>query len=301
MPTRPPNPDLSTIQRWFQSVISHPQGISSGIDTEEAQKLIAMKRSELEQVIRRSKNLTAEERLGIYANAYYARLLECLRESFPVLAKTLGHEVFDEFAFDYLQQYPSKSYTLNRLGDHFAKFLDDTRPDRTYAAASPQPDWPDFLIDLARLEWNIEKVFDGPGNEAKPILLAGDLQKLSAEQFGQSKLIPVVSLQLLEFKFPVNDYYTSARKAKESSDCPPPPDARRQFLALTRRDFVVRRTELSEPQHALLAALKELQPVTQAISAAADYTDSTPEQFATQIGQWFQAWTAAGFFARIEF
>jgi len=300
MPTPPSNPDLSTLQRWFQSVISHPQGISSAIDTEEAQKLIAMKRSELEQVIKRSKNLTAEERLGIYANAYYARLLECLRESFPVLAKTLGHDVFDEFAFDYLQQYPSKSYTLNRLGDHFAKFLDDTRPDRTEAAPSPQADWPDFLIDLARLEWNIEKVFDGPGNEGQPILLASDLQKLTAQQFGQSKLIPVVSLQLLEFRYPINDYYTAARKAKETSDCPPPPEPRRQFLALTRRDFIVRRSELSAPQHALLTALKEARPVTEAITAAADHTHSTPEQFAVEIGQWFQTWTAAGFFERIE-
>jgi hypothetical protein len=300
MPPPPSHPDLSTIQRWFQSVISHPQGISTAIDTEEAQKLIAMKRSELEQVIKRSKNLSAEERLGIYANAYYARLLECLRESFPVLAKTLGHDVFDEFAFDYLQQYPSKSYTLNRLGDQFAKFLDDTRPDRTDATPSPQADWPDFLIDLARLEWNIEKVFDGPGNEGKAIVLAGDLQKLTAEEFGQSKLIPVVSLRLLEFKFPINDYYTAARKAKETSDCPPPPEPRRQFLALARRDFVVRRTELSQAQHALLAALRESQPVAQAIAAAADCADSTSEQFASEIGQWFQAWTAAGFFERIE-
>src|SRR5215218_8416472 len=123
-------PELDVVQKWFQAVISHPDGVEGGVEGDAAQGLIRMKRAELEQVIRRSKNLTAEERMGVYANAYYARLMECLRESFPVLAKTLRREVFDEFAFDYLQRYGSRSYTLNRLGDRFAAFLEETRPVR---------------------------------------------------------------------------------------------------------------------------------------------------------------------------
>src|SRR5436190_20079410 len=148
-----PPSELSALQRWFHTIITHPAAVGDAIDSEKAQALIRMSRDQLESIIRRSKNLTAEQRIGIYANAYYARLMECLRESFPILARALGQETFNDFAFEYLQRYPSRTYTLNRLADHFAQFLEETRPDRPVDGSQPPISWPDFLIDLARLEW----------------------------------------------------------------------------------------------------------------------------------------------------
>jgi hypothetical protein len=291
-----PNPDLNTVQRWFQSVISHPDGVAGGIDAEEAQKLMRLRRSELEKVIRRSKNLSAEERLGIYANAYYARLLECLRESFPVFCKALGRELFDEFAFDYLQRFPSTSYTLSRLGDRFAEFLEETRPDKGAGAV----DWPDFLIDLARLEWTIEQVFDGPGVENERLLSAADLRGIDPGRFGEGRLRTVVCLTLLTFKYPVNEYYTAARKVAEEAEAPDAPSPGAQYLALTRREYVVRRIVLSAAQHALLTGLKEGRRVNDAIALAAEQWAGDEVAFAAAIGQWFVEWSAAGLFWRFE-
>jgi len=290
--------DLNTVQRWFQAVITHPDGVESGIDAQAAQELIALKRSELEKIIRRSKNLTAEQRLGIYANAYYARLIECLRESFPVLARTLGREVFDAFAFDYLQRYPSTSYTLNRLGDRFAEFLNQTRPDRTEGTGAPE--WPDFLIDLARLEWNIEQVFDGPGVEKERVLGVEDLRGMDGAKFGEARIVPVVCLRLLEFRYPVNDYYTAVRKLREGEAMPGPPAAGKQYLALTRREYVVRRIEVSGAQHALLWRLQEGSTVGEAIAASASLWQGDTAAFADAIRRWFSDWSAAGLFARMQ-
>ena len=64
--------DLDVVQRWFQAVISHPGGIERGMESAEAQKRIAIRRDELERVVRRSRRLDAGERLSVYANAYYA-------------------------------------------------------------------------------------------------------------------------------------------------------------------------------------------------------------------------------------
>jgi hypothetical protein len=293
-------PDLGTVQRWFQSVISHPDGVAGGVEAEEAQRLMRLRRSELEKVIRRSKNLSAEERLGIYANAYYARLLECLRESFPVLCKALGRELFDEFAFDYLQRYPSQSYTLSRLGDRFADFLEETRPDRAAPGETPAVDWPDFLIDLARLEWTIEQVFDGPGVEGMALLSAADLRGIEAARFGEARLRPVVCLKLLTFKYPVNEYYTAARRLGEATEAPDTPAPGTQYLALTRRDYVVRRIVLSAAQHALLTALEEGVKVNDAIALAAAKWNGDETMFARAIGEWFEQWSAAGIFERVE-
>ena len=290
--------DLNTVQRWFQAVITHPDGVESGADAEAAQELIALKRSELEKIIRRSKNLTAEQRLGIYANAYYARLVECLRESFPVLARTLGREVFDAFAFDYLQRYPSKSYTLNRLGDGFADFLNETRPDETKGAGAVG--WPDFLIDLARLEWSIEQVFDGPGVERERVLSMEDLRGMDAAIFGEARIVPVVCLRLLEFRYPVNDYYSAVRKLRDGDTTPELPLPGEQFLALTRRDYIVRRIELSGAQHALLSALQEGATVEDAIAVSASLWEGDASALADAIRGWFSDWSAAGLFARID-
>ena len=60
------------------------------------------------------------DRLAIYRGPITPRLLECLQAEFPVLATALGEELFNEFAFAYLQAYPSRSYTLDHLGRDFA-------------------------------------------------------------------------------------------------------------------------------------------------------------------------------------
>src|SRR5260221_14284139 len=192
--------ELNHLQRWFQEVITYADGVDSGVSSEEAQRLIQLGPGQLERVITRSRALTAAERLAIYANAYHTRLLECLGEVFPMLKRTLGDEAFDGFAFGYLQEYPSRSYTLNELGRHFPRYLEDTRP----AADCTEPDlsgagssveaadeWPDFLIDLAHLEWAIYEVFDGPVVEGQAPLRAEQLLDLQPEQCPEAPLEPV--------------------------------------------------------------------------------------------------------------
>src|SRR5271166_2747232 len=98
--------DLGEIQRWMQAVLMHPVGVAEGVASAEARGHIAVGPDQAEAVVTRSRALTALERLAIYSYAYYARLLECLREEYPVLKHALGDELFDAFSAEYLQQYP---------------------------------------------------------------------------------------------------------------------------------------------------------------------------------------------------
>lgn len=290
---------LRALQSWLQAVITHPEGVRDGALSPEAQRVIRLSRGEVESVIRRSRNLTSEERLGIYANAYYARLLECLAEVYPVLARALGEEVFNSFAFEYLQRYPSRSYTLTRLGESFPRFLAETRPDLDGEGRPPaEPSWPDFLIDLARLEWEIGQVFDGPGVEGRPLLAADELQAIPPERFGEARLEPVVCLRLLSFRFPVNAYYTGSRRAGDEEEVPIPGPGE-EHLALTRRDFVVRRYPLTRSQLALLSALTAGRPVAAAVAAAAEVSELDDDALAAQLQGWFRFWTAQGLFQRV--
>ncbi len=301
LPSSEAAPALCAVQRWFHAVVTHPDGVDAGVESDAAQAIAPLSREQLEEMVTQSSKVSARDRLAIYANAYYARLIECLGESFPVLKRTLGEEVFNGFAFSYLQQYPSRTYTLNRLGDGFARHLDETRPDRAEqlpTGEKPAVDWPDFLIDLATLEWTIEQVFDGPGIEAKPTLGAEDLAAISPEAWPGLRLRLVPCLHLLRQRFPVNDYYSAVRQAQNSEHVPlPGPDE--CFLAITRRHYVVRRVPLSLPQYELLASLKKGEPVGAAIAAAASTSDLDDAYLALQLRQWFRFWAEHQFFDAI--
>lgn len=294
-------PDLNAVQRWFQAVITHPAGVDGGVASEDAQRIINMKRDELERIVTRSEKLSAAERLGVYANAYYARLLECLGESFPMLRRALGgDDVFNGFAFDYLQAYPSTSYTLDRLADNFPRFLAETRPDLDADGKPPsEPSWPDFLIDLAMLELAIGQVFDGPGAEGQATLDAESARSIPALRWPEARLVTVPCLRLLRFGHPVNAWYSAVRAAADDAELLPP-DPSDEYVALTRRDYVVRRIPLTEPQYALLDALQRGQTVGNAIAAATVVTDVTDGALAAQLMRWFTEWSAAQLFEKVE-
>ncbi len=319
-PVSPEGPELDVVEKWFQAVITHPGGVAAGLGSEEAQRRLPVASGELGTVVAPSRSLTAEERLGIYAHAYYARLLECLADCFPVLARALGPEVFQSFAFEYLQRYPSRSYTLDRLGEDFPRFLAETRPegdplDPSSPARDETPAWPDFLIDLARLEWAIAKVFDGPGVEGQPLLRPEDLETLGPERFAAARLRPVACLRLLACRYPVNAYYTAARRAMhaqsenadgenvenaEDVEDVPVPEPAAEHVVLTRVDFVVRRHDLTAFQYILLEALAEGARVADAIAHVAEATDFPEEDLAAAIRESFRLFAARGFFQALR-
>ncbi len=132
-------PRLEQIQRWMQSVIMHKGGVAEGVGSPEARQHIDIALDELESVVERSRALSSANRLEIYVNAYYARLLECLDEEFAVTRWAMGEDLFGAVAFGYLQHYPSQSYTLGHLGARFPRYLGESR---LHASAAPAGDAP---------------------------------------------------------------------------------------------------------------------------------------------------------------
>jgi hypothetical protein len=286
---------LARIQRWMQTAIAHPAGVEEGVACAEARQHLDVAQERIEQVLTRSQAQTALERLSIYGSAYYARLIECLREEFPVLLHALGEEIFDGFAVGYLQQYPSQSYTLFKLAAHFPRYLLESCPEPAQAedgAAS----WPRFLIDLATLELTFNEVFDGPGSEGVRLLDAAQLGSLPAERLPEARLVCVDCLRLLAFRYPVHTYFTAVRR-KEEVEIPAAADT---FLAVTRRDYVVRHHELSRPAYELLSALLAGRSIGTALEQAACVAGPEVDHLAANLRQWFYDWAASGFFRAVD-
>jgi hypothetical protein len=263
---------LEQLQLWLQAVIAHPGGVEKGV---------------LEDIIPPTSRQTSDERLGVYATAYYLRLVDCLREFFPCLRSAMGDEIFDDFALAYLQKHPSQSYTLHHLADQFANFLAQTKS---------SAGWEDFFVDLARLEHAIEIVFDDEGPEEPSPPGRGQGEGLaSAPLSPQSTLSLVPGFQLLSFRYPVSSFYTAWKHSEGPALLDPQP----QFIALFRRDYIVRRHELTHVQHSLLAALQAGESLEQAvggITPQAFAAGQTADLLAADLRDWFEYWARAGFF-----
>src|SRR5262249_29150212 len=160
-------------------------GVEEGVASDPARQIIDVPPELAESVVTRSRALSGLERLAIYGRSYYARLLECLRESYPVLAHALGEEAFDAFAIAYLQKYRARSDRPNDLGANFRRYLRESGP-----AEEQHESWSDFIIDLATLEWTYNEVFDGPGVEGQPLFDAEALRTIPPERWPEARLVP---------------------------------------------------------------------------------------------------------------
>lgn len=288
---------LGMMQRWFHAVITHPDGVTAGAGAAEGGEEM------IDAHLTRSQALDAAGRLSVYADAYFARLIECMGEVFPMMRKFLGEETFDSFAFDYLKEMPSRSYTLHHLGRHFADWMEKSRPraeaEAGVAPVSAGPDWPELLVDLARFEWAIYETFDGPGMEGQSPLNADDLLDLPPAEWDDVRLKPAPCLSVLTSRFPVNAFYTALRHAAEGEDVTPP-EAQRAWIALNRRKYIVQRYDLTQPQHDLLHAVLNGKPLGEALDAAANVWPGSDTELGPALRQWFRDWAAWEFFTGVE-
>jgi hypothetical protein len=251
--------NLDSTQRWVQHVITDLDGVAAGVATAPGATAVWA-----EEVVRGNTRLGAHDRLALYSRTYQRRLTGCLRESYPGLAHALGEELFDDFALEYLRTKPSRSYTLAALGADWPEHLDATRPDR-YLPVHEREGWPDFLVDLARLERTFFEVYDAPGVEGQRLPTAAALPPadLDAAWHGAT-ITPVACLRLVQAHFPVGAYLVAVRRGEK----PPLPQRGPVFEAVSRRDYVVTITELDARGHALLVRLLAGVPVDSAARAA---------------------------------
>jgi len=282
---------LDQIQHWMQTVISWPAGVEAGIASEAAQSKIPLESDALDTVVTASSQMTSLERMGIYANAYYARLLECLSEEYPALVCAMGKTAFGAFSMEYLQNYPPSSYTLGELGAHFPQFLREHRPPAEEEAVN----WTDFLIELATLERIYSEVFDGPGIEQETLLTAESLNSIKPEDWPALSLKMAPCFRLLQFQFPVHEFITNVRQGNAT----PIPEQQTTYLAITRRNFIVRREAITQAEYFLLSKIQQGLKLGDAITLFAESGLMEPDELGLQLHQWFKSWTTAAYFIAV--
>ena len=265
--------DLPVAQRWLQEFIISPA------DTDEealsSERVAAHYSGDVSQVVTASGTLTSVERAGVYRGMYLQRLQDALDADYPVVHDWLGETQFVRLVTGYVREHPSRSYTLNRLGDRL--------PD--YVASLPKFERQGLLHDLARFELAVTETFD---EVEKPALTSEAISEVPESAWETARFKPIAALRLLRFDYPVDRF----KQAYRDGLAYPDPVAQKTQLVVYRRDYRVFWLSLPEPAFGLLQALVRGEALGEALERA--ILEGGAEEEA--LSGWFQDWLQAGLF-----
>lgn len=234
----------------------------------------------VEHVVNESQRLSAVKHLDIYRYSYIARLRSCMQSQFSALCYALGKELFELFADQYLDTYPSETYTLNTLGEKFPAFLEETRPD---AAQEEKESWPDFMIELAGFEYALSVIFD-EHNEETNATATMDTHDESL------KLTPV--FHLFHHQYPICNYYLEFNQKRE----PELPFPEESFCVVTRHHYKLGLFNIRAAQYYFLESMQQQHSVHAAKTHLITTFGFQPEDFDRVWPEWKNGFIASGFF-----
>jgi putative DNA-binding protein len=308
------SPDLRLTQELFWTLITAPEGVRPAI--EDLGRRGVMDERGLDDLFIGDQGLPALERLDIYANMYFYRLLDCLAEDFPKLLAALGPARFHNLITDYLLRHPSVHPSLRHLGRHLPQFI----------ASHPLASEFSWAADLARLDWARADLFDAP--DATP-LSRDALARLPQDRAGEARFSMVPAFALLRFDHEVVRYWRrleeggaaggdettehghatgnaarekteaddTAAGGNESHDRPDPPRRRSTAARVWRKDFVVYHRGIDEDEVRcleLVGAGESIARMCQGLAAGRSVAKATE-----RAGRMIQGWLDDGILADV--
>lgn len=234
-----------------------------------------------EEFVAPSPTMDPDERLDVYRRMYPLRMQEAMGMDYPATLELLGRRAFNRLVMEYVAVHPSRSWTLNRLGDRFVDYL-ATRTDLKHHR---------FLLDLARLEQAICQVFEE--RESAPLTPA-QVASLPMDAWESTGLKPIAAFRLLALRYPAHAYLKSVLEEGY-----PAPALRRRdgWLVVFRQHYHVWRMPLERAQYELLANLARGLSLAEALG---DITGRFRRVGSQAIFRWFQSWVTEGFFQSLE-
>jgi hypothetical protein len=225
---------LSELQTLLYQLITTPEGANR------LEKEHDPASTNADALVRGDQRLSANERVDIYANAYFYRLLDCLYEEFPATFAVVGSDNFVSLVADYLLACPPTEPSIFYAGCYLPGFL------RNHPLAKR---WP-FISELARLERAILDVF----HAADASTLSDEaMRAIPSEQWPAVKLGTHPAVAILRIEWRVTDVLCAVENGREWSQ----PAHEKTTVLVWRQDAQVNYRDLEEVETGPLAILSE--------------------------------------------
>ncbi len=245
-------PSLRELQIRMKRIITDPRVGSPAMASE-----LAVTESE-----------TFLQRMGIYADAYFLRLLEVFVQDFPRTHQVLGEAFFQKLVASYLREHPSRTHNINEVAAHFSHFVGEL-------ALSDELPYLPILIDL---EWKLTAQVWTRSFEAS----SHGIERMTDTEPDQVFLKLNPSLQLINSAWPLDLMWRHANpeayvQAAENS-----------VFVLFRNSQSTWLQKLSPPQAWILSQIQAGKSLAEIFES---FTETFSEQDPIQIFAWFQTWT----------
>lgn len=260
---------LKNTQEWFAAVSSSPLDLDEHIQ--------GLSPAEAAQWIRPSPTLRPVQRMEIYNQQYWWRVLRALRENYPLSTRLFGSKNFDlQIGVPYLQERPSQHWSLEKLGEDLPDWLE-----KSYEGKDKQ-----LVIDVSAVDCAIARSF-----------LAGELPPLKPQdpELSSQRISLQPSLQLLVLRAELFSWREEMTAQSEDYyiDRPFPPLEREgagAYLIYRNRELRVAWQKISPAAYSLLTKLKKGSTLDEACEAARDWE----KELENTIAFYFQEWTMRG-------
>lgn len=139
---------LFDLQKWFATLITQP--LQPNHQLPSRTPFDTNIEEEASQRITPTPFLRSHQRLELYYQQYWWRLIKCLQESFPMVLRLFGYEGFNQqIAIPYLTANPPRHWALCRLGDTLPQWIQ-----RSYLENDR-----DLVEQAARMDWAAQAAF----------------------------------------------------------------------------------------------------------------------------------------------
>lgn len=281
---------LQITQEWFGSIISRP------IDDEHRMMPISPLGKpmavEAPRYICASPTLQPHQRIEIYNQQYWWRLLKILQENLPFVTRLFGSYDFNEtLGKPYLTQYPANHWSLNHLGYRMPQWIR-----RHYREKDKR-----LVLDAALIDCAYLKCFTAaqlPSLSIPKTVNADFFESLLNQTLYHQPHLFLFLLKKQLFQF--RDQFVDEKETDHwlTQDFPPMLEGRLFPVVLFRSHFnLVIWKEISVAEYTFLNLFKKGCSVSKSVEWLETQEEAIAEEIAIHLRQWLQEWISLGWLA----
>jgi hypothetical protein len=259
-------PGLGELQHLLFRLITATSGVEEGLAAEKS-----LPPEGIAAFVCGDARVSAIDRVGIYANMYFFRLLDAIKEDFPATLRIIGEANFHNLITSYLTEHPPGDPSITEASRYLAEFA---------WTSSTLEKWP-FIADLIRLERAILEVFLGP--DARPLSVEA-MKGIPAAQWPSVRITAHPALQMINSEWWVNEIL----RVVESERPLPEPKHERQTILVWRNNYSVNYRPLDDLEQSALSMIRSGYPFGAMCEAVAlrGGDSATPAEMSRMLMRW---------------